>query len=317
MNFIWNKKGMIFNPIDRYEWMQQYAQVPTILELNDRLRIYFTCRPKPDTYGKFVSYISFIDVDKSDPEKVLYIHDKPVLDLGVLGSFDEFGTHPCCFIFNKEELFFYYQGWSRPSSVPYETAIGLATSDDLGLSFNKFSKGPLFGRNYQDPFLENGFFVYSENQSYYLFYASCKEWINLSGKLEPVYKIVMATSSDGINWHRKGVELFNPKFDLEASGRPCVIKIKNLYHMWFCYRNVKSFRGDSDGAYRIGYAYSTDLINWTRDDDRSGIDISSFGWDSEMIAYPYVCKVKDKYFMFYNGNNFGRDGFGYAELIIK
>jgi hypothetical protein len=317
MNFEWKKKGLVFNPTNRYEWMQHYAQVPTILELENKLRIFFTCRPNSDAAGKFVSLVSFIDVEKENPEKILYVHEEPVMSLGGLGSFDEFGIHPGNFLIKDKQLHFYYQGWSRLASVPYVTSLGLAISEDDGLTFRKFSNGPLFGRNYVDPYLENGFFVYEEDGSYYLFYASCKEWIDLSGKLEPVYKIVMATSTDGINWDRNGNELFNPKYELEASGRPCVIKINDLYHMWFCYRNVKSFRGDSDGAYRMGYAYSKDLINWTRDDNMSGIDISSLGWDSEMIAYPYVCKVMDKYLMFYNGNNFGRDGFGYAELIIK
>ena len=33
-----------------------------------------------------------------------------------------------------------------------------------------------------------------------------------------------------------------------------------------------------------------------------------------MICYPNVIKVKDKLYMFYNGNGFGQSGFGYAEL---
>jgi hypothetical protein len=48
-------------------------------------------------------------------------------------------------------------------------------------------------------------------------------------------------------------------------------------------------------------------------DAKVGIDISEKGWDSEAIAYPYVIKVREKWYMFYNGNGFGKTGFGYAE----
>jgi hypothetical protein len=83
--------------------------------------------------------------------------------------------------------------------------------------------------------------------------------------------------------------------------------------MWFCYRGTQDFRDGRD-SYRIGYAWSHDLINWTRNDDGAGIELSSGGWDSRMIAYPCVVRVGEKILMFYAGNGFGRDGFGYAEL---
>ena len=83
--------------------------------------------------------------------------------------------------------------------------------------------------------------------------------------------------------------------------------------MWFCYRGIKDFR-DGKGSYRIGYAWSDDLLDWSREDENSGIDVASEGWDSMMIAYPYVIKTPDKILMFYNGNGFGKTGFGYAIL---
>jgi hypothetical protein len=42
------------------------------------------------------------------------------------------------------------------------------------------------------------------------------------------------------------------------------------------------------------------------------LKLSDSGWDSEAIAYPYVIRIKNKYIMFYNGNGFGKTGFGYA-----
>ena len=40
-------------------------------------------------------------------------------------------------------------------------------------------------------------------------------------------------------------------------------------------------------------------------------------WDSKMMAYPYVVCENDKYYMFYCGNGFRVEGFGYAELDLS
>jgi hypothetical protein len=83
--------------------------------------------------------------------------------------------------------------------------------------------------------------------------------------------------------------------------------------MFFCYRYSAGFRGKEKG-YRIGYASSTDLMNWARDDARAGIDVSPEGWDSEMVAYPHVFKSNSVTYLAYLGNDVGREGFGIARL---
>ena len=80
--------------------------------------------------------------------------------------------------------------------------------------------------------------------------------------------------------------------------------------MWFAYRKYYEFRQNRESAYRIGYAVSADGVNWNRRDSDAGIEPSQSGWDSEMIAYPYVISHERRLYMFYNGNGFGRTGFG-------
>jgi hypothetical protein len=75
--------------------------------------------------------------------------------------------------------------------------------------------------------------------------------------------------------------------------------------MWF------SKRGTS---YRIGYAESTDGLDWRRMDSEVGIDVSPSGWDSEMVEYPCVFDAAGRRWMLYNGNGYGRTGIGLAEL---
>ena len=83
--------------------------------------------------------------------------------------------------------------------------------------------------------------------------------------------------------------------------------------MFFCYRYSAGYQGKERG-YRIGYAVSGDLVTWARDDARAGIDISSEGWDSEMVSYPHVFALDGRTYLLYLGNQVGRFGFGLAEL---
>jgi hypothetical protein len=79
--------------------------------------------------------------------------------------------------------------------------------------------------------------------------------------------------------------------------------------MWYSYRAQKNI-----DTYRIGYAESNDGISWVRKDEEIGIDVSNEGWDSEMICYPYIFDHNGKRYMLYNGNGYGKTGFGLAVL---
>jgi hypothetical protein len=49
-------------------------------------------------------------------------------------------------------------------------------------------------------------------------------------------------------------------------------------------------------------------------DSRAGIGVSASGWDSEMIEYPFVFDHAGARYMLYNGNGYGKSGFGIAVL---
>ena len=87
-------------------------------------------------------------------------------------------------------------------------------------------------------------------------------------------------------------------------------KKDNVYRMFFT-------KGTITKDYFAGYAESEDGLTWSRMDEKIGIQKSKTGWDSEMLCYPSVIEVNRKAYMFYNGNNFGYDGFGYAILANK
>ncbi len=67
-------------------------------------------------------------------------------------------------------------------------------------------------------------------------------------------------------------------------------------------------------VYRIGYACSSDLEKWTRDDAQAGLDASEDGWDSESVSYGHVVALDGQLYMYYQGNHVGKTGFGLARL---
>ena len=238
-----------------------------------------------------------------------------MLKLGDIGCFDEFGLHPLSVLNVGSEVWLYYVGWTRMQSVPFNRAIGLAISKDGGSTFQRYSRGPILGATHNEPYLQQGPHVKIINNIWHMWYLTGIDWTrDADGRMEAIYQIVHAESDDGIYWRRDGVPLIGAKENNECHAGQSVIFKNNAWHMWFSYRRGLNFR-NAEGGYRIGYAQSKDLINWERDDSKSGISISTDGWDSEMLCYPNILEVDKRFLMFYCGNYFGRDGFGCAELF--
>lgn len=317
--FTWIKKSQIWTPSLDNAWMKEYGQNPNALVLDDRIRIYFSSRKKNND-DKYISYIFYIDVEKQNPTKIIDIHDKPILNpngAGEHNSFDEFGTMPGSILWlkDRQEVWMYYVGWQRPASLPYQWANGLAVSTDKGSSFQKISKDPVLSLDYQYPYLQACPRVFRFNDKWLMWYASGVEWYEYKGRQNPIYVLMSAHSQDGVHWKLNHTQSLSPVGKKECQSSASVIELNGLYHMFFSYRDVLG-TNEAEKQYRIGYAWSNDLKNWHRDDSQAGIDVSSSGWDSEAICYPHVVTVEDKIFMFYSGNQYGRSGFGYAELAI-
>lgn len=304
----WIKRGRIFGPDMGPDWMRSHAQIPTVLDLGDRLRIYFASRPQPN-----LSLTGFLDVDPVDPARILRVHERPILELGKPGAFDAHGIMPQFVCGNEGQVWLYYSGWSRRVEIPYSNWTGLAVSDDGGTTFRKMFAGPIVDRTPEEIYSATGCYVLREGPRWRMWYASGVEWVEVDGKLEELYVIKSASSTDGIRWQRENRQLLPSKRRYEPTHRPTVLRRDGVYHMWFCHRGIRDFR-DGPGSYRIGYASSQDSVHWVRDDRRAGIDVSSEGWDCKMLAYPYVLDTRHGVYLFYNGNGFGSSGFGFAVL---
>lgn len=304
----WRKLGWIFAPDGSVEWMASHAQVPTVLVRDDRLRVYFASR---DANGRALT--ACLDVDREDPTRVVKVYDRPVLGFGKPGTFDEDGVMPGDCLEDGDRILMYYSGWNQKVSTPYHNATGLAVSTDGGLTFERCFEGPVMERSPTEPYLAVTPSVLKIGPRYRCWYISGLRWVSISGKYEPVYVVKRAESEDGVTWVRPPEICIPQRHELEAFSHPCVRFIGGRYRMWYCYRDSVDYR-DGNGSYRLGYAESLDGIAWSRLDELVGIEPSASGWDSTMLAYPYVVEVDGRRLLFYNGNGFGRSGFGVAIL---
>jgi predicted GH43/DUF377 family glycosyl hydrolase len=315
--FRWKKLGKVFDPRDHkgLPWLDEYAQAPATLLFDDFVRVYFSCRPKRDTNGQFVSYTAYVDLDRKDLFSVVNLAKQPILDLGKRGCFDEFGTYPASAIKMGDEVWVYYAGWTRCESVPFNVGVGMAKSTDDGVTFKRLGDGPILPYTLEEPFTISGPKIRKFNDTYYLFYVAGRKWLKIEGRSEISHKIRVAMSKDGVNWERYDHDLIPDFWDPdESQASPDVFYANGKYHMFFCGWVPKNFRETKNR--KIGYASSDDLLHWTRDDSRAGIGISeeADAFDNEMVAYPHVFEVDGETYMFYLGNSVGRYGFGLAEL---
>jgi len=313
----WVKLGKIFDPTEHALANNciEFAQSPQTLIMHDRVRIYFSTRER-DAVGKYLSHIAFVDFGK-DLKNIIDISKNTVIELGGLGCFDEHGIFPVNVIRDGERILAYTTGWNRKVSVSVDAAIGLAISHDEGLTFQKLGAGPVMASSLKEPFLVADAYVAKYGGLYHMWYIYGTKWKKFAESEPPdrVYKIAHAQSEDGINWRRDGRHIITDKLNAdECQALPTVFYRNGQYHMYFCYRQAHGFRNQSHNAYRVGYAYSSDLENWQRDDDQAGIDVSETGWDSQMQCYPHTFEMNGKVYMLYNGNEFGRNGFGLAVL---
>lgn len=316
----WRKIGKIFDPKnfklanDCFE----YAQSPQTLIFEDCVRVYFSTRRRDPVNGKYISHISFVDIKKNFKE-IIKVSSHTVIELGALGCFDEHGIFPLNIMRKENEVYGYIGGWSRRVSVSVDTSVGLAISQDNGFTFKRIGDGPVLTSSLREPFLVGDPFVTIFDDLFHMWYIFGITWKKFENNQSPdrIYKIGYAISNNGITWHKKeeGRQIIMDRIGVdESQAMPTVAYFNGLYNMFFCYRESFDFRTNKNRGYRIGYAYSNDLINWIRNDADVGIDVTKGCWDSDMLCYPHVFHCDKKVYLLYNGNEFGRFGFGLAVL---
>lgn len=302
----WLKKGLInLDSCLGQGWRFSHAAVPSPILLDDCIRVYVNFFDE-----KRIARVGYVDLDINNPSKVIDFSKEPLLDLGAPGTFDQDGVLQCSVVkLSDSQYYMYYVGFEVENKIRYRLLSGLAISNDGGKTFNRAKQTPILERTDKELFFRGGPFVVRDKDKFRLWYVAGSTWITLNDKEMPVYTLNYQESIDGIHWQDEGEIIIDPRNNDEYGfGRPYYFISNGKHYLFYSTRS-------KDHGYIIGYAKSNDGVNWQRDDANVGIHKSSSGFDSEMICYAAPIEVNGKVLMFYNGNDFGRDGFAYAELV--
>lgn len=303
----WRKHGIVYAPGGSVSWARSHAMIPTPVLLSPTLlRVYCTFCDE-----HMVGRPGFVDLNPDNPMQVLNVSKAPLFDIGRPGTFDENGILPCAVVPVGHQYYMYYVGFELGTKIRYRLLTGLAVSDDGGHTFSKIRQTPVLERSDAELYFRCGPFALWQDDHMRLWYIAGSEWTEVNGKQMPVYVMKYQESADGRIWADEGrLSLALEDEDEHGFGRPWVVRRgARDYQLYF------SVRKRSVAAYRLGYAESTNGIDWVRKDHEMGLDVSPGGFDSDAIMYAAVITIGNKTWCFYNGNDFGRDGFALAELI--
>lgn len=300
----WKKLGQLYVPREsgQHPKLISHAANPLPVHMaGDVYRIFFCGRDDQNR-----SSVGAVDVDIVQ-RKVITEYHAPFFEHGPLDSFYADGVSiGNCYEVNGIR-YMLFMGWQNPPGGHWRGDIGrLIVTPDLLLQ--KEDEVPFMGIDAIDPIsLSYPWVLANPSGGFDMWYGSTLKWD--AGNSEMLHVIQHATSDDGSNWRRNGLAVPYELGLAQAFSRPTtVLNESGDLEMWF------SFRSGDGEKYRIGYARSANGKNWMLDLKRAGIEVSPSGWDSEMIEYPFVFNHNGTRYMLYNGNGYGKTGFGLAVL---
>ena len=148
--------------------------------------------------------------------------------------------------------------------------------------------------------------LYNDDSSRY------EMWFTAGAQISFPYTIGFATSVDGISWN---VYASNPvltptsgEWDAYTVLAPYVLRENGQYKMWYTGCATAQFLN------RIGYATSTDGINWTKHPSNPVFEPGTASWESAAVAYPCIMPYSNGYKMWYGGGSisWSETAIGYA-----
>lgn len=296
----WKKLGQVYKVSSNIEEIISHASNPLAINLyDDVFRIFFSARNILNR-----SSVSFVDINMNTLE-ILNDENKVVLKYGNEDSFYSHGISIGNCYSQLDKKYILFMGWQLRKNQHWKGDVGrleLINNEKLKLA----PISAFMTCDDEDPISLSYPWVEFDKGIYKMWYGSTIDWTSENGEM--IHVIKYATSIDGENWKKHGIAIPYEIGVAQAFSRPAIIIDATGYHMWYSYRS-------GDGTkYRIGYSFSNDGLSWERRHEEVGIDVSESGWDSEMICYPYVFNHKGSRYMLYNGNGYGKTGFGLAKF---
>ena len=308
-NFNWEKIGFIYKPKNESDLWLSHSMAPApIIINNSTIRIFMG-----GWDSNQVSRIYFIDVDSDNPRNVKKIAQLPILEVGEDGCFDDNGVFPAHVYRHGEYIYLYYTGFQKLKKIAFSNFGGLAISRDNGDTFERVSKAPVMDRQDEGLYTRAGTSILVKNRVFHTCYSVGNSWMFVKGKERPVYSVNYIVSKDGKSFGNLGKEIISIDPNVEHGlGRPQICEFKDFILVFYTRRFINH-------KYGMGVALSSDFKNWERIDH--WLDPISHGphgdFDSDMVYFPAFIDTGKNQFLFYNGNGYGKDGFGFAQLKRK
>jgi predicted esterase/predicted GH43/DUF377 family glycosyl hydrolase len=233
--------------------------------------------------------------------------DRPVLQYGETGSWDEGGVYNPVVIKDSDTLRMWYIGTDiTPNVWNGESHLGYAWSID-GVVWTRYFNNPVFMFDLSvDQSNVLDFNIIKDGEEYKMWYSSEFRDFFPAG-------VGYATSYDGINWIRHSETVLSSgesgDWDYPNIGMGTIIKEEDTYKMWY-------YGGSWFTGFQIGMATSSNGIQWEKYNNPTtpvqpyqnsdpvllagqlGLD-----WDFHKVMYPAVLKNEYGYEMWYTGSN--------------
>lgn len=292
----WNKRALISVPNGMSNWALKGGLQPTPIILEDRIRIFAGFRD-----GSGVSRVGYIDTKLNDLTEIIGCSKDPVLDVGKDGAFDDNGVVPSAVVrMPDSSIILHYAGYQLHTKTRFSVFGGAARSNDRGETFQRVKKTPVLERTDEDLLFRVAHTVLFDRSTYRTWYGGGDHFMQGKSKTLPFYNIRYMESIDGLNFPAQGRVVIDIENTQHRLGRPYIFKDQDSYFMFYG-------EGSEVEPYRLAFAVSKDGDNWTK---MGRLElVGDQEWDRGMSAYPAIIKNKDKYWLIYNGNNYGDEGF--------
>ena len=193
----WRKLGPIFQPDGNYPWMRTHAANPVAEHrAAEVFRIYFSSRDERNR-----SSIAWLEIDLRRPTQVLRLCERPVLEPGPAGAFDDSGASMGCLVARADgSRFLLLVGWHLEAAVPWRNRWACRRAPVRQRSRNRTPR--FVDTSPVDPHSLSYPWVLAGERGWMMWYGSNLSWG--PGKDDTNHVIKCAESRDGIAWTRDG-----------------------------------------------------------------------------------------------------------------
>ena len=300
---IWRSLGLLFDFESKYEWMNSHASLPTIINIsNEYFRIFFSTR---DIFNR--SHTTFVDLNLQywrPGNKLIHTQKKPTFSPGKIGLFDDCGVTVSTFLKTKSGMYAYYLGWTQKKTTLFSNEIGIAYVDK-NYNFNRIQNLPIYGRTEVEPLTFGYPTILKYNNKISMYYDGIKKW-NLKNQASYKFNLREAIYNKKDKWIFTNKELIKLKSNERAITRPTFMILNK--------KLIMIFSLDVAGKYELAAACQNNNGKWSRMNNFTFVN-SGQEWDSIDNCYPSIFESNNQYYMLYNGNGYGKSGFGIAKLF--